>query len=191
MMNDHPTDKPSVEISSLAAAAAIPALARATVEACIGRGIIIAPPDAPSELLSARAGCFVSIKTTDGDLRGCIGTIDPVKDMLADEIIANAIGSATRDPRFPPVRADELPNLKYSVDVLSAPESCALDDLDPKTFGVIVEDDSGFHRGVLLPNLEGISTAAQQVEIAARKAGIAPGYPVKLFRFCADRYSES
>ena len=167
---------------------AIPALARHTIETFIRDGLT-PPPEATTELLSVRAGCFVSIKSRDGDLRGCIGTIDPVKDSLAEEIIANAISAATRDPRFPPVRADELSNLKYSVDVLSAPERCSLADLDPKFYGVIVEDESG-RRGLLLPNLEGIKTAAEQIEIASRKVGIAPGGPVKLFRFRADRYSE-
>lgn len=173
----------------------IPALARRTIETFIKTGNVIIAPDPPanaggSDLLFARAGCFVSIKTRDGDLRGCIGTIDPVKDTLAEEIIANAIGSATRDPRFSPVHAAELPNLKYSVDVLSAPEPCELKDLDPKTYGVIVEDESGVRRGLLLPNLAGIDTAADQVEIAARKAGIRPGARLKLSRFRADRYSE-
>lgn len=168
----------------------IPALARRTIEVFVRNGATIPPPeDLPIEL-TARAGCFVSIKTHDGDLRGCIGTIDPVKDTLADEIIMNAIGAATRDPRFAPVRADELATLKYSVDVLSAPEPCTLADLDPKTYGVIVEDETGVRRGLLLPNLDGIETATQQVEIAARKAGIAPGEPVKISRFRADRYSE-
>ena len=110
--------------------------------------------------------------------------------MLAEEIIANAISAATHDPRFPPVKKKELPNLKYSVDVLSAPEPCTFDDLDPEIYGVIVEDDSGFQRGLLLPNLEAIKSASQQVEIASRKAGIARGTKVKLFRFRADRYSE-
>jgi MEMO1 family protein len=168
---------------------ALVALARRTIETLVRDGFIIPPPELMPDLLSARAGCFVSIKTRAGDLRGCIGTIDPVRDSLAEEIIANAISAATRDPRFPPVRADELPNLKYSVDVLSAPEPCTLGDLDPKTYGVIVEDESG-RRGLLLPALEGIKAAAEQVEIASRKAGIAPGSPVKLWRFRADRYSE-
>jgi AmmeMemoRadiSam system protein A/AmmeMemoRadiSam system protein B len=176
-----------------------PNLARRTVETFIRDGTIINAPgplatasdsDNTTDLLAARAGCFVSIKTHDGDLRGCIVTIDPVKDTLAEEIITNAISAATRDPRFPPVRTDELPNLKYSVDVLSASEPCTLDDLDPKIYGVIVEDESGVRRGLLLPNLEGINTSAQQVEIAVRKAGIASGTPIKLFRFRADRYSE-
>lgn len=168
----------------------IPALARHTIEAFVREGTVIHPPaNAGGSDLSARAGCFVSIKTRAGDLRGCIGTIDPVKDSLAEEIIANALGAATRDPRFPPVRADELPNLKYSVDVLSAPEPCTLAELDPKIYGVIVEDESG-RRGLLLPNLEGIKAAKEQVEIASGKAGIPSGSPVKLFRFRADRYSE-
>jgi AmmeMemoRadiSam system protein A/AmmeMemoRadiSam system protein B len=168
----------------------IPTLARHTIETFIRDGLIISPSEDMRELLSVRAGCFVSIKTRAGDLRGCIGTIEPVKDSLAEEIVANAVSAATRDPRFPAVRADELPNLKYSVDVLLAPEPCTLADLDPKTFGVIVEDESGVHRGLLLPNLEGIKSAAEQVEIASRKAGIAPGSPVELFRFRADRYAE-
>ena len=169
---------------------AIPALARLTIESFVNTRTVIDPlRDLPVEL-TARAGCFVSIKTKDGDLRGCIGTIDPVKDTLAEEIIANAISAATCDPRFPRVKKNELPNLKYSVDVLTAPEPCTLDDLDPEIYGVIVEDDNGFERGLLLPNLEGIKSASQQVEIASRKAGIVPGAPVRLFRFRADRYPE-
>jgi len=169
---------------------AIPALARRVIETFVRAGTIITPPaDLPDEF-SARAGCFVSIKTLDGDLRGCIGTVDPVNDTLAEEITTNAVSSATRDPRFSPVRPDELPNLKYSVDVLSSPELCNLDDLDPKIYGVIVEDEIGFRRGLLLPNLAGITSAADQVEIASRKAGIPPETRVKLFRFRSDRYSE-
>jgi len=132
----------------------------------------------------------VSIKTHDGQLRGCIGTIEPVTDTLAEEIIANAISAATRDPRFRPVRRDELPRLKYSVDVLSAPEFCMIEDLDPKIYGVIVEDEKGLHRGLLLPNLEGIRTATDQVEIASRKAGITPGANLRISRFRTERFPE-
>lgn len=172
------------------AQAALPALARRVIEAFVTTGEIIDAPDPVSDFLNQRAGCFVSIKTREGDLRGCIGTIEPVKDTLAEELSANAISAATRDPRFSPVRKDELPVLKYSVDVLTTPERCRMEDLDPKIYGVIVEDHEGARRGLLLPNLKGIETAAQQVEIAARKAGIVPGPDIKLFRFRADRYSE-
>ncbi|HJZ83505.1 MAG TPA: AmmeMemoRadiSam system protein A [Pyrinomonadaceae bacterium] len=169
---------------------AIPALARRTVETFIKTGSAINPPADLPDLFLARAGCFVSIKTLKRDLRGCIGTIDPVKDTLAEEIIANAISAATMDPRFSPVRADELANLKYSVDILSAPEPTTLGDIDVRIHGVIVEDENHLRRGLLLPNLPGIDTAAKQVEIAARKAGISAGEPLKLFRFRAERYSE-
>jgi AmmeMemoRadiSam system protein A/AmmeMemoRadiSam system protein B len=170
--------------------ALLPALARQVIETFVATGKVIGAPEKPSELLNQRAACFVSIKTFDGDLRGCIGTIEPEKNTLAEELIANAISAATRDPRFPPVRADELTNLKYSVDVLSQPELVRLEDLDPKVYGVIVEDLNGAQRGLLLPNLEGIDTPARQVEIASRKAGIPPGTEVKLWRFRANRYRE-
>src|SRR5229473_7175194 len=170
--------------------AELTALARQTIEAFIKEGKLVPAPENPSEILAQRAACFVSIKTRAGDLRGCIGTIEPEQNTLAEELIANAISAATRDPRFPPVRADELPSLKYSVDVLSQPELVRLEDLDPNVYGVIVEDQDGVRRGLLLPSLEGIDTAAKQVEIASRKAGIPPGTEVKLWRFRAERYRE-
>ena len=170
--------------------AELPALARKVIETFVTAGEVIAAPENPSELLKARAACFVSIKTRTGDLRGCIGTIEPVKDTLAEELIANAVSAATRDPRFPPVRADELSALKYSVDVLSASEPTTIEDLDPNVYGLIVEDVNGVRRGLLLPHLEGIDTAARQVEIASHKAGIPTSAEVKLWRFRADRYGE-
>ena len=172
------------------AESSLPALARQVVETFVTKGELIDSPRAMSDLLSQRAGCFVSIKTLAGELRGCIGTIEPFKDTLAEEIILNAISAATRDPRFAPVREDELPELKYSVDVLSQPEPVNLEDLNPEIYGVIVEDKNGVRRGLLLPNLKGIETAAQQVEIASRKAGIRAGDGINLWRFRADRYSE-
>lgn len=178
-------EEPSAE-----AATELPALARQAVETFVKQGRIIPTPHDLSELLSQRAGCFVSIKTRAGELRGCIGTVDPVKDTLAEETIFNAISSATTDPRFAPVREDELPDLKYSIDVLSAPEAVAQTDLDPAVYGVIVEDKAGARRGLLLPNLQGIETAAQQVEIASHKAGIRPGDEIRLWRFRSERFRE-
>ena len=168
----------------------IPALARLTIENFVKTGSFSHPPENLPDFFQQRAGCFVSIKTRGGELRGCIGTVEPAQDTLAEEIVCNAVSAATHDPRFPPVSARELPDLKYSVDVLSEPEPCTMDDLDPKIYGVIAQHESGFPRGLLLPNLEGIETAAQQVEIAVRKAGISSGDRTKLFRFRADRYSE-
>jgi AmmeMemoRadiSam system protein A/AmmeMemoRadiSam system protein B len=169
----------------------LPRLARTAVETFTRTHEVIEPPDAMGQLLSMRAPCFVSLKTLDGELRGCIGTIEPARDTLAQEIVANAISAAMNDPRFDPVAEDELPNLRYSVDVLMPAEEAVFEDLDPKVFGVIVEDENGAGRGLLLPDIPGVETAEQQVEIAARKAGIPPGTPVKLWRFKVDRFREA
>jgi AmmeMemoRadiSam system protein A/AmmeMemoRadiSam system protein B len=178
------------QVLAIETGAELPALARQAVETFVKEGRVLPVPDNASDLLSQRAGCFVSIKTRAGELRGCIGTIDPAQDSLAEELIINAISSATTDPRFTPVRADELSDLKYSVDVLSSPEPVQQKDLDPSIYGVIVEDKAGVRRGLLLPNLQGIETAAQQVEIASRKAGIQPGDEIRLWRFRSERYGE-
>lgn len=168
----------------------LPAVARRAVETFVLTGKQVPLVQDPSGLLAERAACFVSIKTKDGDLRGCIGTVEPAKETLAEELIANAINAATRDPRFPPVAPGELENLVYSVDILGAPEPTTFEDLDPAKYGVIVEDESGFSRGLLLPDIDGVETPAKQVEIAARKAGIAPGTPLKLSRFRVNRFRE-
>jgi len=169
----------------------LPALAREAVEMFVRSGKIISPPQLTESFLTARAPCFVSLKTLSGELRGCIGTIEPARDTLVEEIIANAISAATNDPRFEPVRPEELSNLRYSVDVLFPPEETVMEDLDSSLFGVIVEDESGSRRGLLLPDIPGIDNAKQQVEIAARKAGIGRGEPIRLWRFKVERYREN
>ena len=168
----------------------LPRLARAAVETFVRSHEVIEGQTETRSLLTTRAPCFVSLKK-DGELRGCIGTVEPARETLADEIIANAISAAMNDPRFDPVREDELPQLRYSVDVLLPAEEAVLEDLDPKVFGVIVEDENGGRRGLLLPDIPGIDSAEQQVDIAARKAGIPYGTPVKLWRFKVDRFREA
>ena len=158
-------------------------LARAEVEAWVTeRRRIELPADLPAGLLSERAGVFVSLHK-DGRLRGCIGTIEPVRDCVAEEIIENAISASTRDPRFPPVRTNELDALEISVDVLASPEKISSkDDLDVRRYGVIVS--KGRRRGLLLPNLDGVDTVEQQVAIALRKAGLSEretGYELERF----------
>jgi AmmeMemoRadiSam system protein A/AmmeMemoRadiSam system protein B len=165
----------------------LPGLARDSVEMYVRTGNRLDPKNVGPFLLQ-RAACFVSLKTTTGDLRGCIGTIEPSQANLAEEIVSNAIGSATRDPRFPPVGEDELSSLRYSVDVLHPAEPARFEDLDPKVYGVIVEDSSGLQRGLLLPDIEGVDSAAQQIDIAARKAGLHPGSPLNLYRFRVERF---
>ncbi|WP_309544597.1 AmmeMemoRadiSam system protein A [Candidatus Xianfuyuplasma coldseepsis] len=128
------------------------------------------PKNLSKELTSSKAGVFVSLHK-NGRLRGCIGTTGPTTICIADEIIHNAISAGTRDPRFPKVTAKELPDIIYSVDVLFPPEAItSINDLDPKRYGVIVK--SGYKSGLLLPNLNGVDTAEEQVDIARQKAGI-------------------
>ena len=160
-------------------------LAKETIESYIRDRTILRPRELTLEMME-RAGVFVSLKV-GGMLRGCIGTYEPVKANVAEEIIANAISSATRDPRFPPVTPDELADLDYSVDVLTTPEPVEGEaELDPKRYGVIVE--CGGRKGLLLPDLEGVDTVAHQVEICRSKAGILPHEPVQLYRFEVKRY---
>ncbi len=162
-------------------------LARATLEVYLARGEVIAPlANLPREL-TRRAAAFVSLKK-HGALRGCIGTFLPTEPTVSHEIVANAIKAATEDPRFPPVKADELEELDVSVDVLSPPEPCTEEELDPRRYGVIVE--SGWRRGLLLPDLEGVDTVSEQVRIARMKAGIGPREPVRLLRFTVERHVE-
>ena len=141
------------------------------------------------ELLNERAGTFVSLHK-NGQLRGCIGTFLPTQDNVAEEIIQNAVSSCSKDPRFNPVKDYELDDLDYSVDVLSEPELIhSLDELDPKKYGVIVS--SGFKRGLLLPDLDGVDTVEDQINIAAQKAGLGYGDTInEIMRFEVERHEE-
>jgi AmmeMemoRadiSam system protein B/AmmeMemoRadiSam system protein A len=160
-------------------------LAKATVEAYVKERRITKTPEELTSEMKERAGVFVSIKK-DGQLRGCIGTFEPTRANVAEEIIANAISAATRDPRFLPINAQELDRLSFSVDVLTSPEPAEFSELDPKKYGVIAE--CGWKRGLLLPDLEGVDTAKDQVSICCQKAGITSGEPVKLSKFQVKRY---
>lgn len=141
-----------------------------------------------SELQDDQAGVFVSIKK-NGQLRGCIGTIGPTQDTIAEEIVQNAISASTKDPRFSPITEDELESLTISVDVLGEPERItSLDELDVKRYGVIVTN--GARRGLLLPDLEGVDSPEEQVLIAMQKAGIYPQEPIALERFEVIRHGD-
>ncbi|MHB1485061.1 MAG: AmmeMemoRadiSam system protein A [Saccharofermentanales bacterium] len=162
-------------------------LAREALESYVKKHKAITVPDwFPEKSADFRAGVFVSLKKR-GLLRGCIGTISPTQKNVAEEIIKNAISSGTQDPRFEPVNEDELEELVYSVDILRSPEMIhSLDELDVKRYGVIVS--KGFRRGLLLPDLEGVDTPAEQVSIALRKAGISSDEAFEMERFEVVRY---
>ena len=144
------------------------------------------PDWATAEMKQNRAGVFVSIHK-DGKLRGCIGTFLPTRECIAKEIISNAVSASTRDPRFDPIGPEELKWLEINVDVLSTPEPIGgKEELDVKRYGVIVS--SGSRRGLLLPDLDGVDTVDEQVNIARRKAGIREQDPITLERFEVVRH---
>ena len=169
-----------------------PALARLTVERYLAGE---RPPlegsevDPDESLWNMRRGCFVTIKTASGVLRGCIGTIIPFQPSLDREIIENAVSASTGDPRFPAMTKAESASVQFSVDVLGPPELVSDRSLlDVTHWGVIVS--KGMSRGVLLPDLEGVDTVDQQLEIACRKAGIFDMSGIAIERFSVDRYPE-
>lgn len=139
------------------------------------------------QLPDEQRGVFVTLKRHGRELRGCIGTYTPATDSLGAEIIRNATSAALDDPRFPPVREDELSELIVSVDVLTEPETCEIEDLEPKKYGIMVE--KGTKSGLLLPDLEGVDSVEEQLEITKKKAGISPqDENFRLKRFEVERH---
>lgn len=180
-------------------------LAKKAVESYIKKGEIISPfNDLPKEFLERRAGTFVTIEK-DGELRGCIGTYLPTRENIAEEIIHNAISAATEDYRFGPIEKEELPHLSYTVYILNKPDLVKdIEELDPKKYGVIVKSQ-GFVSGsdvifnprprpyqkcgLLLPDLEGVNTAEQQISIACQKGGINPEKEeIATYKFTVEKY---
>lgn len=161
-------------------------LARLTIEEYITNGNVLEiPSNTPKELQNNQAGVFVSIHKF-GSLRGCIGTIMPTTNSIAQEIITNAISASTKDPRFPKIEKEELDYLEINVDVLGEPEDIDSEDkLNVKEYGVIVT--SGIKRGLLLPDLDGVDTVTEQISIAKKKAGI-KDEPYTLQRFKVTRH---
>ena len=187
-LNEYLKAKEQETIDRLGKADAYVRLARQSVETYVTTGRTMKmPKDLPPELTRDRAGTFVSIHKL-GKLRGCIGTISPVTSCIAKEIIQNAISAASKDPRFDPIREDELKYLEINVDVLGEPEPVSSpEELDVRKYGVIVS--CGMRRGLLLPDLEGVDTVEQQIEIAMQKGGIRKTDPYTLQRFEVIRHS--
>ncbi|MFW5913510.1 MAG: AmmeMemoRadiSam system protein A [Bacillota bacterium] len=164
------------------------ALARKTLEEYFKVDSTSQPRSLPSSMKSEKAGAFVTLKK-NGKLRGCIGTLEPTQPSIAEEIRRNAVAAAVHDPRFPPLTKEELKDLSISVDVLGQAEKVeSQSELDPKTYGVIVELPP--RKGVLLPDLEGIDTPDKQLSIALRKANIHPKEAYDVKRFKVHRHHE-
>jgi len=163
-------------------------LARLSVETYVrtGRALDKLPENLPTELLTWRAGAFASLHIGNR-LRGCIGTTAPTRRSVAWEIVYNAVSACSADPRFPPVCASELDSIEYSVDVLGEPEPIiSASQLDVKRHGVIVS--CGTRRGLLLPDLDGVDSVEQQIDIARRKGGIGALEKYRLERFEVVRH---
>jgi hypothetical protein len=138
--------------------------------------------------LKRKAACFVTLRSADGSLRGCIGTLSPVRKNLQEEIIRNAVSSAIHDSRFEPLTAKEAEEISLSTEVLNEPEIVESGEfLDPKKYGLIIEDRNG-HRGVLLPDIEGIETVDEQIRIVKRKAGISGNENLEFRRFTSTKF---
>ena len=164
-------------------------LARLSLETYVrtGKQLDTLPDGLPGEMTGRAAGAFVSLHA-HGQLRGCIGTTGPTTNSVAWEIVQNAVSACSRDPRFAPVRANELNSLEYSVDVLGEPEDISSPaELDIKRYGVIVS--CGGRRGLLLPDLEGVDTIEQQIDIARQKGGISSREQYTLERFEVVRHT--
>jgi len=178
-------------------------LTKKTVETYINEGKIISPPDdLPKEFLERKSGTFVTIEK-NGNLRGCIGTYLPTRQNIAEEIINNALATATEDYRFGPIQKEELPYLSYTVYILNEPELVKdTKELDPRKYGIIVKtvsisssEDVVFNghfapkSGLLLPDLEGIDTVEQQISIACQKGGIDPtSEKILIYKFTVEKY---
>jgi AmmeMemoRadiSam system protein A len=172
-----------------AAGRAALALAREAAERYVRRGVVADPPPGLPPEFRQPSGVFVTLRT-EGRLRGCVGTLAPTRVDIAHEIVACAIAAATADPRFPSVGSAELGELEYEVDIVEPIEAVKdLTDLHPRVYGVVVEGEG--QRGVLLPDLAGVETAAQQVDIARSKAGLGTGASVEIYRFRVRRFREA
>jgi AmmeMemoRadiSam system protein A len=164
-------------------------LAKKTVEEYTkNKKNIRVPGNLPQDFFDLRAGVFVTIRKSK-ELRGCVGTYFPNRKNIAEEIISNAIAACAQDNRFFPVAEDELPDLSYEVSILSEPKTLKnAAGHDPKKHGVIVRCTDG-RCGLLLPDLDGIDSAQEQLSIACQKGRIDPKKDVvEIYFFTVEKH---
>jgi MEMO1 family protein len=174
----------SAEAARAEHAGALLHIARRAVRAAAqGRDFVPPPSSAPPRAV------FVTLRSPDGELRGCIGRTSPAFEHVTEEVADCAALAATRDPRMEPVAESELEDLRIDVTLLDPPEwDVPKGALDPRRYGVVVK--SGARQGVLLPDLEGVDSVDGQLAIALRKAGIAPTESHRIARFTVQKFSE-
>src|SRR3989441_1427568 len=158
-------------------------LGRQAIDTYLRTRRLIEPPEPIPVELQAPSAVFVTLRK-DGELRGCVGSLRPTEATAAHELIRYAVASAVRDPRFDPVRLDEVSALGIKVQLLDPPEPVTdIGGLDPHTYWIIVR--RGDRQALLLPGIDGIETPEQQVLAAFPKAGIDRYAPLQLERFRA------
>lgn len=150
--------------------------------AAIGRalGVPTAPLAVPPAWALEPGASYVTL-TRDGSLRGCTGTLVARRPLLED-VQANAVGTALRDRRFPPMTPGEVPLVRIEVSVLSSPRPCSASSLAeacaalrPGVDGVIVEAGA-WNRATFLPQMwDPLPTPEAFLEHLWLKAGLAPG----------------
>ncbi|MCX7175286.1 MAG: AmmeMemoRadiSam system protein A, partial [Proteobacteria bacterium] len=145
-----------------------------------------------------RPGAVFVTLTEHGELRGCIGSLEAWRP-LRDDVVANARAAAFNDPRFPPLRAEELSKIRVEVSLLSpsqpmsfSSEVDAIGQLRPNIDGVILE--WGGHRGTFLPQVwESLTEPRQFMNQLKRKAGLPPDFwheDIKLSRYQVEKWKE-
>jgi MEMO1 family protein len=168
----------------------LPRIARRAAEAAFARDPL-SPPPPRGDYLQQNTGVFVTIKTSGGRLRGCMGSLQrAATPNVVAETWRNSRLAAFNDPRFPKVTPVELHNLRFEVSVLHSFEEIATQHLlDPLRYGVIVSTADG-RRATLLPGIVGIETIEQQWRTVCQKGGIAHDETVRIIRYQADKFSE-
>lgn len=165
-------------------------LAHQAIATYLKTGQIISSPEPLPDNLAVPNPLFVSLHTADGSLRGCRGTLSPTQSNLAETIIQTAIASAVDDPRFSPMRPEELEGLDVKIDLLSPMEPVNdVNELDEKVYGVLIQ--AGQRRALLLPDIPMVDSVPRQLELVRRKAGLSPHEPAQLYRFTVTRYEEN
>jgi len=162
-------------------------LARRALEYTVLHGLAMPiPVRLPREMLTTRAGAFVSIYM-NGRLRGAAGTLDPSTENVATEIAKNAVIAGQSDKRFVPITEKDLSGLVYKVDVIGRPEKILEShQLDTRRYGLIVTN--GDKWGAVLPNQRSIKTGDEQILEAKNRAGIDTDAPAMLERFEVYRH---
>ncbi|MCW3975872.1 MAG: TIGR00296 family protein [Candidatus Bathyarchaeota archaeon] len=134
-------------------------LARKTIEKFLEERTRIKPPNNISELLKEKFGVFVTLNKNGGskELRGCIGYPYPT-DPLIEAIINSAIEAATRDPRFPPTKLDELSKIVIEISILTKPELIEVKDPTEYSKKILIGSDGlivekNLNKGLLLPQV--------------------------------------